>query len=92
AIHTGEAPRLYAARQQVLDEAFAAHPERFTRRHPTPPPLPGQVGINLSKTHAARTRRSAAFDTKLRATGASNSLNRISSRPERAAFYSRPPK
>ena len=37
AVHTGQAPRLYAAGQQVLDQAFIALPERFTRRHPTPP-------------------------------------------------------
>ncbi|MGH9959268.1 MAG: hypothetical protein ACREBC_19450, partial [Pyrinomonadaceae bacterium] len=49
AVHTGQAPRLYAARQQVLDEAFAAHPERFTRRPPTPAALPVEVGINLTK-------------------------------------------
>jgi putative transposase len=49
AVHTGQAPRLYAVRQQVLDQAFVAHPERFTRRHPTPPALPVEVGINLPK-------------------------------------------
>ena len=49
AVHTGQASRLYAARQQVLDQAFVTHPERFTRRHPTPPALPVQVGINLPK-------------------------------------------
>jgi putative transposase len=49
AVHTGQAPRFYAARQRVLDQAFVAHPERFTCRHPTPPPLPVQVGINLPK-------------------------------------------
>jgi len=49
AVHTGEAPRLYVARQLVLDQAFVAHPERFTRRHPTPPALPVQVDINLPK-------------------------------------------
>ena len=37
-----------------LDEAFVAHPERFTRRrHPTPPALPLQVGINLPKPSGA---------------------------------------
>ena len=50
AVHTGQAPRLYAARQQVLDQAFVVHPERFTRRHPTPPALPVQVGINQRPT------------------------------------------
>lgn len=49
AVHTGQAQRLYDARQCVLDQAFAAHPERFTRRHPAPPTLPTQVGINLPK-------------------------------------------
>jgi putative transposase len=49
AVHTGQAPRLYAARQQALDQAFLAHPERFTRRYPTPPALPVEVGINFPK-------------------------------------------
>ena len=49
AVHTAQARQLYAARQQVLDQAFVAHPERFTRRHPTPPALPVLVGINLPK-------------------------------------------
>jgi putative transposase len=48
AVHTDQAPRLYAARQQVLDQAFVAHPERFTRRHPTPPALPVEVGNMLN--------------------------------------------
>ena len=74
AVHTGQAPRLYAARQQVLHQAFLAHPERFTRRYPTPPASAGRGGHQLSKTHAARTRGTAAFDTKLPATGVSKSL------------------
>ncbi len=49
AVHTGQAQRLYDARQGVLDQAFSAHPERFTRCHPSPPALPLQVGINLPK-------------------------------------------
>jgi putative transposase len=49
AMHTGQAQRLYGQRQCVLNQAFVAHPERFTRRHPSPPPLPLQVGINLPK-------------------------------------------
>ncbi len=49
AVHTGQAQPLYDARQDVLHQAFVAHPERFTRRHPTPPALPAQVGINLPK-------------------------------------------
>jgi putative transposase len=73
-MHTGQAPRLYAARQQVLHQAFLAHPERFTRRYPTPPALPVEVGINFPKPTPARTRGSAAFDTKLPATGVSKLL------------------
>lgn len=46
-VHTGRAQQLYEVRQRVLDQAFVAHPERFTQRHPTPPDLPTQVGINL---------------------------------------------
>jgi hypothetical protein len=49
ALHTGQALRFYATRQRVLDQALVAYPERFTRRHPTPPALPVQVGINLPK-------------------------------------------
>jgi putative transposase len=49
AMHTGQAPQLHTARQQVLDQAFLAHPERFKGRHSTPPALPAQVGINLPK-------------------------------------------
>jgi hypothetical protein len=74
AVHTGQAPRLYAARQQVLDQAFIAHSERFTRRHPTPPALPVQIGINLPKPAPRVPRGSTAFDTKLPATGVSKLL------------------
>jgi len=47
AVHTGRAQQLCDVRQRVLDQAFVAHPERFTQRHPTTPALPVQVGINL---------------------------------------------
>jgi putative transposase len=39
-VHFGRAAAIITARQVVLDEAYAAHPERFVRhppRHPTPP-------------------------------------------------------
>jgi putative transposase len=35
-----------AERAKVLDAAYAAHPERFVNKAPTPPPLPGTVWIN----------------------------------------------
>jgi putative transposase len=39
-VHLGRAPAIIAARQLVLDAAYAQYPERFVRnapRHPTPP-------------------------------------------------------
>jgi len=49
AMHTGQAAQLFNARQAVLDQAFANHPQRFHGRRPEPPALPTQVGINLPK-------------------------------------------
>jgi putative transposase len=45
-VHHGRATQVTAARAQVLQGAFAAHPERFVRKPPTPPQLPEQVWIN----------------------------------------------
>ena len=45
-VHYGLAPALRENRQLVLDAAYAAHPDRFVRRPPTPPPLPKEVWIN----------------------------------------------
>ena len=45
-VHRGRAPRVLAARQQVLTAAYAAHPERFVRGRPQPPTLPTAVWIN----------------------------------------------
>ena len=49
AMHSGHAQQLYAARQDVLDEAFRQNPARFTQRHPAPPALPTAAGINWPK-------------------------------------------
>jgi putative transposase len=46
AVHTGRAPDQHDARQQVLAAAYTAHPERFVRQHPVPPPLPTAAWIN----------------------------------------------
>jgi len=46
AVHYGRAEETIAARQVALDAAYAAHPERFVRRAPTPPALPQAVWIN----------------------------------------------
>lgn len=55
AMHTGQAPQIYAARQRVLDQARDHHPGRFMQRHPAPPALPTAVGINWPPaTHERR--------------------------------------
>ena len=45
-VHAGRAPEITAARAVTLDAAYAAHPERFVRRPPTPPAVPTAVWIN----------------------------------------------
>lgn len=49
-VHFGQVDTVYQQRQQVLAAAYAAHPERFVRGRPTPPPLPKEVWINKPKT------------------------------------------
>jgi len=46
AVHYGQAQALHAKRQRVLDAAYAATPERFVRRPPTPPGLPTAAWVN----------------------------------------------
>jgi len=45
-VHYGQATTVREARRQVLHAAYAAHPERFVRRVPEPPPLPTAAWIN----------------------------------------------
>jgi putative transposase len=45
-VHYGRAATIRAARAEVLTAAYATHPERFVRKHPEPPKLPGTVWIN----------------------------------------------
>jgi putative transposase len=45
-VHHGQALAVSAERQQTLDAAYAAHPERFVRGRPVPPAVPDAVGIN----------------------------------------------
>jgi putative transposase len=45
-VHYGQAEEALAARRQVLQAAYAAHPERFVRKPPRPPDLPAAVWIN----------------------------------------------
>ena len=45
-VHYGRAEQAHAERLRVLDAAYAATPERFVRRAPTPPPIPVAAWIN----------------------------------------------
>jgi putative transposase len=45
-VHYGRAELVQAQRATVLDAAYAAHPERFVRKPPTPPRLPTAAWIN----------------------------------------------
>lgn len=45
-VHYGQAPTVLRARQQVLHQAYAAHPERFVKGPPTLATLPQEVWIN----------------------------------------------
>lgn len=44
--HAGRGQAVECARQATLDEAFEAHPERFTYGRPRPPVQPSRVWIN----------------------------------------------
>jgi putative transposase len=45
-VHYGRAEETQAERGRVLEAAYAATPERFVRRAPTPPPVPAAAWIN----------------------------------------------
>ena len=45
-VHYQRAEEVLHLRQQTLDAAYAAHPERFVRKPPQPPTLPTEVWIN----------------------------------------------
>ena len=49
-VHHGQVEQVGQQRQQVLDAAYAAHPERFVRGKPTLPKLPDVVWINEPKS------------------------------------------
>jgi len=61
-VHYGQADDAIRARQEVLLDAYNAHPERFVRGAPTPPQLPEEVWINRPSGTATNTK----FDTKLK--------------------------
>jgi hypothetical protein len=45
-VHHGRASAIQAARAGVLTTAYQQHPERFVRKPPAPPKLPGTSWIN----------------------------------------------
>jgi len=45
-VHHGHADGVIQGRQAILSEAYARNPERFVRKHPTPPEKPVAVWIN----------------------------------------------
>ena len=65
-VHYGQTEAVYEQRQQVLEAAYAAHPERFVRAKPTPPQLPDEVWINQPENEHTiiDLSGSAASDTK----------------------------
>jgi putative transposase len=52
-VHHARAPAIQAARARVLTTAYAAHPERFVRRHPQPPTFPTTSWINEPEKETA---------------------------------------
>ncbi len=54
-VHSGQAERVRQKRQQVLQLAYAAHPERFVKGTPKPASLPEAVWINLPKAALSMT-------------------------------------
>ena len=53
AVHYGRSHQLYARRSDVLRAAYLAHPERFVKGIPVPPPLPTATWINPPVTSPA---------------------------------------
>lgn len=51
-VHYGRVDQVQTQRQQVLQVAFQAHPERFVRGEPTLPELPKEVWINKPDSDA----------------------------------------
>ena len=51
-VHFGTATEVRAQRQQTLNAAYTAHPERFGNRRPQPPKLPAVAWINQPSQEA----------------------------------------
>jgi putative transposase len=55
-VHHGRAPEVIRARQQVLDAAWRANPQRFVHKQPQPPALPTHSWINRPDNSQEETR------------------------------------
>jgi putative transposase len=53
-VHFSRAEQILAARQQVLEGAYRAHPERFVREPPTPLGCRRPCGSTSPSTHRRR--------------------------------------
>ncbi len=62
-VHYGRGPQLVEARQDVLDCAYSKHPERFVRKAPEAPQLPGAVWINPPAHNIAKEEESESDKT-----------------------------
>jgi putative transposase len=64
-VHSGQAPAVSATRQQILDVAYAEHPERFVGGRPLAPSVPDTVWINppVQQSSVAATATVAAVPT-----------------------------
>jgi len=71
-VHFGQVEGIVKKRQEVLDAAFAAHPERFPRGKPVVKSNPPVVGINL---HLKAARVSNAKEEMKPVTGISDALH-----------------
>ncbi|MBI2501936.1 MAG: IS3 family transposase, partial [Candidatus Latescibacteria bacterium] len=60
-VHYRQANGIQAQRQQVLQAAYAAHPERFVRGLPTVPQLPPAVWINKPENGRLSPREATAL-------------------------------
>lgn len=60
-VHYGKAPQTIAKRQNVLDAAYAANPERFVRHAPRHASLPEAVWINPPESDRAKAEPGAAL-------------------------------
>lgn len=72
-VHCGQAVETIAARRQVLLAAYEAHPERFVRGVPIPPPLPSAVWINPPAASVPETDSLTVVPERARASAADSS-------------------